>query len=347
MDKITQIERIKIKLRLAKTTDAFLEVFGASSHRYVLDKPLKKERVEEFEKEYNISLPEGYKTFLTEIGNGGREYGNSVVGNSGAGPYYGIFKLGHHFHFVDAGSKTYLQFDPYFNNTITAEVWDKMYADMPDNISDEEYDKCLARAYGGILNIAYCGCEGYVGMIINGPDKGRVLYTYDDMEYPIHFAGEFKFLDWYENWLDNIISGKEIFMKGMINQGEESCLNRFLSDKEPYWQFVSLAYLRSFETLSEVSVKTLWEAYRKDQDEGVKLYLLNLLTKFDYSNAKEEIAALRKNPAEFLRNLHLYAPEKTTDWKKEIERIKRKHSRKEEIQDYIKYVTEKDGKRDS
>ena len=99
MKDLNQIERIKIKLNLAKNTDSFFEVFGADSHRYRLDVPIDIKEVEIFEKNYNISLPDEYKVFLTQIGNGGNEY-NSVTGNSGTGPDYGIFKLGHKYHFM-------------------------------------------------------------------------------------------------------------------------------------------------------------------------------------------------------------------------------------------------------
>ena len=94
MKDLNQVERIKIKLNLAKNTDSFFEVFGANSHEYRLDSPIDITEIETFEKTYNILLPEEYKIFLTQIGNGGNEY-NSVTGNSGAGPDYGIFKLGH------------------------------------------------------------------------------------------------------------------------------------------------------------------------------------------------------------------------------------------------------------
>ena len=45
------------------------------------------------------------------------------------------------------------------------------------------------------------------------------------------------------------------------------------------------------------------------------LYILNLLVKFDYENTKLELVKLYKcNALEFLKVLHLYAKEKTSDW---------------------------------
>ena len=60
MDELNQIERIKIKLRLAKNTDSFFEVYGASSHKYILNSPLDIQEINDFERTYNINLPDTY-----------------------------------------------------------------------------------------------------------------------------------------------------------------------------------------------------------------------------------------------------------------------------------------------
>lgn len=63
LKKIKQVERIKIKLKLAKMNDTFLEVFGASAHKYTLKTPLTHVEVQEFEHKYKVSLPQEYKVF--------------------------------------------------------------------------------------------------------------------------------------------------------------------------------------------------------------------------------------------------------------------------------------------
>lgn len=56
-------------------------VFGAKSHLYHLNDPLKIEAVEAFERKHNIELPEDYRRYLTEFAEGG------------AGPAYGVYRL--------------------------------------------------------------------------------------------------------------------------------------------------------------------------------------------------------------------------------------------------------------
>lgn len=75
-------ESIKVdleRLRLAKTTP---KVFGSEAHGFCLNPPLLEEIVRKFERKYDIQLPTDYRQFLIEVGNGG------------AGPYYGLFRLG-------------------------------------------------------------------------------------------------------------------------------------------------------------------------------------------------------------------------------------------------------------
>ncbi|CAM1347304.1 SMI1/KNR4 family protein [Tenacibaculum halocynthiae] len=344
MDKLNQIERIKVKLRLAKNTDSFFEVFGASSHKYTLNSPLDVQEINDFEKTYKITLPDTYKTFLSKIGNGGIEYKNSVVGNSGAGPDYGIFKLGHLHHFIVEPSLKYLEKEPFFNESTTQEEWDKIYDEMDDNISDEDYDKEVAKAYSGILNIGFSGCSGYLGIILNGKNKERVVHTYDEIEYCPHFSEEINFLDWYENWLDDIISGKSI-MRMDVNIGElteEYIVNEFISDiDDDYWKFKRLGTLRSFKTLSKNSINKLKEKYKNIKHIDQKICLLNFLTKYDYEKSKEEIAKLSKDyPMAFLRNIHLYNKDKSNEWLNEINRIR--ESENSELLEYIEFVTDTD-----
>lgn len=53
-------------------------VFGAKRHHYRLNPPCPEATVAEFERTNGITLPEDYRRFVTEVGDGG------------AGPYYGL-----------------------------------------------------------------------------------------------------------------------------------------------------------------------------------------------------------------------------------------------------------------
>ena len=69
-------------LQFLKRKDRRRRIFGSGLHNYELKPPLPAEEIEAFEKKYGITLPEDYKYFITQVGNGG------------AGPFYGVFPLG-------------------------------------------------------------------------------------------------------------------------------------------------------------------------------------------------------------------------------------------------------------
>ena len=84
-----QIERIQNKLGKAREKDCFFRVFGASHHKYKIGKVLSLDEIMLFEEKFSVKLPDCYKAFLMNIGNGGIS-----INRSAAGPYYGIYPLG-------------------------------------------------------------------------------------------------------------------------------------------------------------------------------------------------------------------------------------------------------------
>lgn len=333
MENLNQVERIKIKLRLARNTDSFLEIHGASSHEYKLDKPISLDEVQAFEIENNISLPHEYKVFLTEIGNGGNEE-KSVVGNSGAGPNYGIFKLGHKYH--NLGCKEYY-FDkpPFFHKGITEEKWKEILDEKGFDGSND--DELIASLFTGILVIGYQGCCGFYGLMLAGENKGRVIKMTDEIVYCPAFKEEKNFLDWYENWLDDVIFGS--FFSSNNIKAEEKLFERYSKANDRYWKLIALKDIRKCQTISKEFIEFLCDKYLTEEDEVVKLYLLNLLVKFDYDNTTEELSKLSvNNPLEFLKILHLFAKEKIVKWNETIEKLYDDKDSSKEIKEYIKYV---------
>lgn len=69
------------RLDFLRRADPGFTRFGSAKHRYLLNQPLTQSEVTAFEARYGLSLPEDYRSFLLEVGDGG------------AGPFYGIFLL--------------------------------------------------------------------------------------------------------------------------------------------------------------------------------------------------------------------------------------------------------------
>src|SRR5262245_51822144 len=63
------------------SADPKFALFGASTHHYCLNPPLPEEEVILFEKRFGVRLPNEYREFVKEVGDGG------------AGPVYGVWSL--------------------------------------------------------------------------------------------------------------------------------------------------------------------------------------------------------------------------------------------------------------
>ena len=73
--------RLYEKLTELRHRDTQFQLFGASTHRYLLNPCLPEDNLREVEAQYGITLPEDYRRFLLFMGNGG------------AGPGYGMYPL--------------------------------------------------------------------------------------------------------------------------------------------------------------------------------------------------------------------------------------------------------------
>ena len=190
-------------------------VFGSAAHDYKLNPPIAASVIEEFETQHGITLPEDYRFFVMEIGNGG------------AGPYYGLFPFGQHD--GSLGLRSWEHGDllgdvsqPFPH----VEAWNlpKSFCDQVPNIPpdlpvDEEqrrwdaWDQVEQEHYwnpsimNGAIPICHIGCALRQWLVVNGEQKGFVWNDYradcggvlpvvDEAGRQVSFSG------WYMSWLE-------------------------------------------------------------------------------------------------------------------------------------------------
>ncbi|MET8280582.1 SMI1/KNR4 family protein [Micromonospora sp. NPDC005174] len=185
------VEDIQARLAVMRAEDPELRRSGARRHRYQLGATLSEADLAAFECHHHITLPDAYRSFLREVGNGG------------AGPHYGLFTLdgdGLRDHEREARHRPGYLATP-FPHT---QAWNPAYH-VPDPCvpgpvdlmtEDEYFDE---REIAGSLIIAEFGCGAFHRLIITGPARGQVWF--DDRAADGGLSSEADFADWYQDWL--------------------------------------------------------------------------------------------------------------------------------------------------
>jgi hypothetical protein len=313
---LSQIERVKKKLLVAKDADKEFKVFGANRHKYVLGNTVKQDDILKFETELNIVLPESYKAFLLHIGNGGISYRNS-----GAGAGYGIFPFGENLdEFVENNVENCLKRDCIIHPDMTDDFWRNLNKRIneDEDISDEDYIEELGKIFAGILPIGSIGCTYYYGLVLNGEFKGRIV-NIDVDRYKPYFVFESNFLDWYERWLDGIIpeetmKSNPLLYSFTLSGSVDHILGVYLSTDDFETRYECLLGLLRKNNLDSETLDILLKHFYLTKGTEKEI-LLQIVTKFDYNRAYDSLVVYSaENLLAVFQFVYWYARNKSADW---------------------------------
>lgn len=191
MVKISDIIELRGMLRQLQKADVQFRVFGSKQHRYQLAMPISKDELTSFESDNLIQLPEDYRLFL------------EVVGNGGAGPYYGLEPL-------NTFGRDLSQPFPFTKRTDT--LSDEELDHLPDEFDHDEYP--------GVLEFCHQGCAIFSYLVVNGPTYGTIWDGREDF-----FPTGLNFSEWYRRWLERalrLLSNERLIpqIKIGMSQGE-------------------------------------------------------------------------------------------------------------------------------
>lgn len=178
-----QLARIKLAhqhIRLLPQSQR-AQVFGASKHQFLFNPVASAAQVIAWETQNQLSLPEGYRRFILEIGDGG------------AGPCYGIRQgftpnpLS-----VSADEVRLCHLPSVF---VTSETLNE----LPEPTDEDD----MPHLRGNLMLFEIgCGAEGV--LVMNGPMRGHVCLTgYSDCLSG--FDSPSLFLDYYEAWQQRVL----------------------------------------------------------------------------------------------------------------------------------------------
>ena len=314
-----QLLRIQQKLAQAKAADKNLEVFGADAHQYHLNPPVSDAEVLAFEKKYGVQLPECYRAFMLTIGDAKAKKSDFI-----AGPYFGLYAFGTS---VDSllyeKIETYLKAPCNLSPDMTQEEWETLsdpllFSEEEEEEDEDKYFAERAKVFGGLLPLGTQGCTYEHALVLNGKYAGRVVNVDLDLAQP-KFAFEANFLDWYERYLDEVISGQLLddrptwfgYHRGepaevLLNEYEHTtnrktqtdCLEGVYHKKPP----LEPALLDKIEKLIALN--------NEDRD-----FLIEILSQSSYERAKPYLQDLvNKDPKKVFQFVWWYAKDHCADW---------------------------------
>ncbi|WP_163859784.1 SMI1/KNR4 family protein [Paenibacillus elgii] len=178
----------------------------SSQDAIVFNPTLNADEIALFEKTWKIELPDGFKSFLSEIGNGG------------FGPGHGLIPLGTESILdprIPVGDRDTMDTEKDFAYG-SAWNYEPLRRAMEEGTADQdqlmEYYFSVDRISGAI-RVCDWGGGGLGLLVVKGREHGKVWCDYrGDFGgiFPETFSGEdsghMSFLQWYEAWLDEIVS---------------------------------------------------------------------------------------------------------------------------------------------
>ena len=314
-----QLHRIQQKLAQAKEADKNLEVFGADTHQYHLNPPVSEAEVLAFEKKYGVQLPECYRAFMLTVGDAKAKKSDFI-----AGPYYGLYAFGTSLDsLLYEKIETYLKAPCNLSPDMTQEEWETLSdpllpSEEEEEEDDDKYFAERAKVFGGLLPLGSQGCTYEHALVLNGKYAGRVVNVDLDLAQP-KFAFEANFLDWYERYLDEVISGQLIDDRPTwfgYHRGEpaEVLLNEYehTTDRKTQTDCLEGVYHKKppLEPALLDKIEKLIALNNDDRD-----FLIEILSQSSYERAKPYLQDLvTKDPKKVFQFVWWYAKDHCADW---------------------------------
>lgn len=190
--------RVATKLRAAARGE--FHPFGWETHGFRRGRRRTEQQVAAFERRHDVELPAEYRAFVTGVADGG------------AGPAYGLFSLAASVAAEPRGRvpddflRTPFRFRRAYNpldDRKLASFWRRV---EDGEIDEDEADRRHLEQGSGTLVLSHEGCGILHLLVVTGAARGQVWVdnrVSDQGLYPLGVG----FLDWYERWLDDTLTG--------------------------------------------------------------------------------------------------------------------------------------------
>jgi hypothetical protein len=181
----TAIAELAEMVRELRALDVNRRVFGSALHDHAPARPLPEAEIAAFEAAHGIRIPDDYRLYLR------------MVGEGGAGPYYGMTPLataaqlgtpGGMFPFVAPAER---------GPAAEADGWAWDRNGQPYVTREALVDRWMDRGEPGVLQLCDQGCAIYSYLVVTGPHAGGV-WDGSEVMYPLDET----FVQWFRFWAE-------------------------------------------------------------------------------------------------------------------------------------------------
>lgn len=248
-----RVRRLAGKFELAGPSGAAAPFSRVSmrNEAYLLNPPLPAGRVEEFEREHGVRLPEAYRRFVTEIGDGDPD-GHLYSLDRAMTELGWLFEDDEEF---PNGRGVLARPSPYRRGeTYSRQWWDEHWG------PDERLEQLF-----GSLPVSQGGGSFVYFLVVTGPDAGAVYYADYDGNEDVARVGD-DYLSWQERGLDGfVLDHFDRWADGMLAGGEHELVDILTGDPHEYRRMLAALSLRTPHTLSGRTRRALSDAALRDE----------------------------------------------------------------------------------
>lgn len=213
------VTKVKKGLSKLKEVDPNFEFDCSSYHLYELNPVVDEDDILDFEEENGCRLPEKYREFLTQLGNGGAgpSYGILPLGEDYDGQWPEYIKPGQPFPFTQAHNDTSILTNGKTElNTYTSA---QNHQEASEQWLDEHREAlftsyCEAHMLNGAIPIVDHGCALSCWLVVSeSPEYGHIWedrVADEEGVYPYKGKNQtrYTFDQWYLEWIENALAGR-------------------------------------------------------------------------------------------------------------------------------------------
>lgn len=148
---------------------------------------------------------------------------------------------------------------------------------------------------GAVLPLGTQGCTLMTGLILDGPDRGRVIHYDEDQGGPPALMGEPDFLAWYERWTREVIAGyddEEMYFGLYLDGKPQELMELYERTEDVQIRVEIVESCYKFQELPAKQKTYYKKACDTEQDPRLRMVLIKMLCHFHVPGMVEQIGVL-------------------------------------------------------